>query len=174
MDDLVASELSLGELPAKLAQVVAELQHAMLLQKEAVQSLGTTNFFISITVNNGDSKTIHTGGGAFTANAPVVLGDQNQITSTTTVGSARPLDQELDSLTKLVEELAKRLPPQAAKEVKDDLASLKQEAAREQPRQKWYELSGAGLLEAAKSVADMAPSIAKSVGAVLGILGGPK
>lgn len=173
MDAPIAPELSLGELPAKLAQVVLELQQAM-LEKDGIQYLGTTNFFINITVNNGDSKTINTGGGAFTANAPVVLGDQNQITSTTSIGSARPLDQELDTLTKLVDELAKRLPPQAAKAVKDDLASLKQEAAREQPRQKWYELSGAGLLEAAKSVADMAPSIAKSVGAVLGILGGLK
>ena len=174
MDDLEAQKLSLGELPAKLVQIVAALQHAMLLQKETVQSLGTTNFFINITVNNSDSKTIHTGGGAFTANAPVVLGNQNQTSSTTTIGPTRPLDQELESLTKLVEELAKQLPPQAANEVKDDLASLKQEAAREQPRQRWYELSGAGLLDAAKSVADMAPSIAKSVGAVIGILGGPK
>lgn len=143
-----------------------------MLQKEATQQLGTTVFFVNITVNNGD-RTINTGGGSFTANAPVVLGDNNQTTSTTSVSST-PLEQELDQLTKLIEQLATQLPADQAKAVRDDLTSLKQEAAREQPRRKWYELSADGLLEAAKAVAGMAPAIAKSVGAVLGILGGSK
>lgn len=143
-------------------------QGAATLQKTDVQRLRTTNFFISIVI--GDNKSINTGGGSFAANAPVTTGDQNEITATTTIALANPINQELDRLTKLVEELTRHLPALQAQNAKDDMESLKREVARSQPRRSWYELSAEGLKDAAKAVTSIGPDVVKSVETVLKLL----
>ena len=82
-----------------------------------------------------------------------------------------PLKNALKELTTKVAELAKQLPPEKAEAVSKDLSTLTSEAVSKEPRKAWYELSGSGLVEAAKSVAEMAAPVATAVKAVLALLG---
>ena len=165
----------LGELSPTLAQILSGLEKMGSMRSDPPQTLGTTNFFINVTIvtnphmGNRDNNAITIGAGA---QANVNLGDGNEVNATMSIGEAKPLDAELAKLTHLIEELAKNLPPEEAETVKADLATFKAEAAKAEPRKAWYELSGEGLVNAAKAVAEMAPSIGTSVQAVLKLLAG--
>lgn len=63
-----------------------------------------------------------------------------------------------------------QMPEEQAKEVTQDLQNLTTEAAKDQPRQKWYQLSGQGLIEAAKTVGAIGKPVIESTKAVLGLL----
>lgn len=120
-------------------------------------------------MNNRDSSVNASGA---TINAPITSGDQNTVTATTTVGQSPELQKRLDELAQLVEVLTTKLPPEKAKEVREDLDTLTAQAKSEAPRQKWYELSAGGLMEAANTVVDMAAPITKAVKAVLALITG--
>jgi hypothetical protein len=77
----------------------------------------------------------------------------------------------LQDLHKSVAEMSKQLPEQKQAEAAKDLATLSSEALSPAPRKKWYELSAEGLLEAAKTVGDIAASVTTAVKAVLALLG---
>lgn len=82
------------------------------------------------------------------------------------------LAKALDDLRSVVTKLAERLPAKEAEQVSRDLKAITQEAVSEEPRKPWYELSGKGLIEAAKTVAEMATPVATAVTAVLSLLSG--
>jgi hypothetical protein len=116
----------------------------------------------------------------------VVLGNNNTITGPFTVVTAETiqnsfnsiaksdtkeeLKESLKQLTVQVAELAKLTPPEKAEEIARDLESFTKEATSKAPRKKWYELSADGLLEAAKTVAEMAAPVTTAVKAVLALL----
>jgi hypothetical protein len=75
-------------------------------------------------------------------------------------------------LTVEVGKLAAQLPPEEAEKVSRDLQTLTTEATSKSPRKAWYELSGKGLVDAAKTVAAMAGPITTAVKAVLSLLAG--
>lgn len=82
---------------------------------------------------------------------------------------------ELQRLLKeLTGDVGKMLPQlgseEERKDVRDALSTLIGEAKRDQPRQKWYEVSAEGLKEAAKTCAAMAGPIVKTVNAILPLL----
>lgn len=81
-----------------------------------------------------------------------------------------PLKEALKELTTKVAELAKQLPPEKAEAVSKDLATLTAEAVSKEPRKPWYDLSANGLLDAAKTVAEMAAPVTTAVKAVLALL----
>ncbi len=62
--------------------------------------------------------------------------------------------------------------PDEAEKVSRDLHTLASEATSKAPRKAWYELSGQGLIEAAKTVAAMAGPVTTAVKAVLSLLAG--
>lgn len=108
-----------------------------------------------------------------------VSGDFNLVTAHNIQGSFNkaadadidaPLKESLKTLSAQVAELAKKLSPEAAEAVSKDLAALTAEAVSKQPRKPWYELSANGLLEAAKTVAEMAAPVTTAVKAVLSLL----
>jgi hypothetical protein len=76
----------------------------------------------------------------------------------------------LRDLHAAVGEMLKTLPPEKQKETARDLAALAQEAVSPTPRRKWYELSAEGLLEAARTVGEMAAPVVTAVKAVVGLL----
>ncbi len=80
------------------------------------------------------------------------------------------LKEKLKALTIEVTNLAKQLPPETAEAVTKDLEVLTNEATSQQPRKAWYELSASGLIEAAKTVAEMAAPVSTAVAAVLALL----
>jgi hypothetical protein len=77
----------------------------------------------------------------------------------------------LEALHKTVAELGPRLPAAQQTQVAKDLETLSSEATSEAPRRAWYELSGKGLVEAAKAVGEFAAPVATAVGKVLALLG---
>jgi len=80
------------------------------------------------------------------------------------------LADKLKALSVQVAELAKKLPADQAEKASRDLETLTSEATSEEPRKEWFELSGKGLIEAAKTVAEMAAPVATAVKAVLALL----
>lgn len=71
----------------------------------------------------------------------------------------------------LVAELCKGIPQDKAREAARDLDTLASEIASGKPRQKWFEISAEGLMDAAKTVAKMASPIVKTVKDVGMLLG---
>jgi hypothetical protein len=80
------------------------------------------------------------------------------------------LKAALKELTMQVASLAKQLPAEDAERVSKDLAVLTAEAVSKAPRKPWYELSATGLVDAAKSVAELAVPVTTAVKAVLALL----
>lgn len=95
---------------------------------------------------------------------------QNSFNKAAGAAVDEPLKEALKALTTQVAELAKRLPPEQAEAVSKDLSTLAAEAVSKEPRKRWYELSAEGLVDAAKTVAEMAAPVTTAVGAVLALL----
>lgn len=108
-----------------------------------------------------------------------VTGDFNLVTahniqnSFNKVANAK-LDPELESRLQAVAievaKLVKHLPEDTAEKTSRDLETLTNEATSKAPRKEWYQLSAKGLVEAAKSVAEMAAPVATAVTALLALL----
>jgi len=107
------------------------------------------------------------------------FGDVNQTTNVTdsSVGSISQsaqqqttIENELQKLNAAVDELAKKLPPDQATQVKNDLATLTNEAKSPAPRRSMFDISAKGLLEAAKFVAEMASPIGSAIAALTTLL----
>lgn len=80
------------------------------------------------------------------------------------------LKEALKTLTTQTAELAKHLPAKAAETVSKDLATLTAEAVSTEPRKAWYEISAKGLVDAAKTVVELAAPVTAAVGAVLALI----
>lgn len=80
------------------------------------------------------------------------------------------LKEKFAELNKQIEELLPKLSEADQKKVSKNLDILTNEAAEEKPDKKWYELSADGLIEAAKTVAEMSGPIITTVKAILAIL----
>ena len=80
------------------------------------------------------------------------------------------IKQKLELLCSQVQELIKTLPVEKQKEVTQDLSSFVAETTKETPRRKWYELSGEGLMEAAKACAGLTSPVIATVKDILAFL----
>jgi hypothetical protein len=81
------------------------------------------------------------------------------------------LQSQLERLCQHVESLIRDLPKDTAAQIAQDLSTFVSEASKAQPRRKWYELSGEGLIDAAKACAGMASPVIKTVKSILALLG---
>jgi len=108
-----------------------------------------------------------------------VTGDFNLVTATNIQNSFNKaanaevtveLKEKLKAAAVEVANLAKKLPPEDAEKVSKDLETLTSEAVSKNPRKEWYELSAKGIVEAAKTVAEMAAPVTAAVKAVLALL----
>ena len=111
-------------------------------------------------------------GGNMTAGRDIVIAGKIRDSFNTVAGSSAPPDLKdlMRTLSDQVQGLAQKLDPEKAKEVAQDFETLASEAAKPQPRKKWYEMSAQGLIEAAKSVQEFAVPIATTVSALLPLL----
>ncbi len=77
-----------------------------------------------------------------------------QINKTITESANRPetLETKLKDLSDAVQKMTQEMPDAQAKEVIQDLQTLTEEAAKDAPRKKWYDLSGQGIVDAAMAV----------------------
>jgi hypothetical protein len=80
------------------------------------------------------------------------------------------LKAKLTQLHALVDQLAKKAPPDAQSKAAKNLEALTKEATSAKPDPAWYQVSADGLIEAAKTVAEMTGPITTAVKAVLALL----
>lgn len=119
-----------------------------------------TNYQISI----GDHAIFH---GDFVVANTIT----NSFTKVKESGANQEIKDQLEKLHQAVAEMAQHLPTGKAREAASDLETLSKETISESPRKKWYDLSAEGLIEAAKTVGDIATPVVTCVKAILGILG---
>ena len=81
----------------------------------------------------------------------------------------KQLEAAIEDLKAEVAKLMPQLPPEDAAVAKTHFDNLVSEVVKEKPRKGWYDVSAAGLIEAAKTVSEMTPSITKTVKALLGL-----
>ncbi|KGQ19388.1 hypothetical protein LF41_3038 [Lysobacter dokdonensis DS-58] len=82
-------------------------------------------------------------------------------------GATQDRKDKLDALIKQVQELVPQLPEETKAQALSDMETLTREATSAKPRRKMLEVSGEGLIEAAKTVAKMVPSITAAVAGLL-------
>jgi hypothetical protein len=95
---------------------------------------------------------------------------QNSFNKAANAGVDAELKEKLKAVAVEVANLAKKLPPEDAEKVSKDLETLTSEAVSKKPRKEWYELSAKGIVEAAKTVAELAAPVTTAVKAVLALL----
>ena len=98
-----------------------------------------------IEVNIGDNATFS---GDFAVGEKI----QNSFNKAGGAGSPEELKTLLQELAEQVAKVAEKLADQEAAEVADDLERFTEEATKDNPRRKWWELSAEGIREAAESV----------------------
>jgi hypothetical protein len=99
---------------------------------------------------------------------------ETTFTNSTAIVNQAPTGPIKDALEKMLEQakqLALKLPEEQREDVAKNTEALAREAASKKPNAGILSISAKGLIEAAKTVAEMAKPIATAVGAVLGILG---
>lgn len=69
----------------------------------------------------------------------------------------------LATLQAQVQEILQTIPETQHEDAADNLRKLVDEVSSDKPKRKWYEISAAGLLDAAKAVGASAPSIASTL-----------
>jgi hypothetical protein len=108
-----------------------------------------------------------------------VTGNINQVAAKTiqdsfnTIAEAEisgALKGKLEELGGAVTEMAKNLPETKQKKVAQDYKSLTDEVTSEEPRKEWYELSAKGLMNAAKTVGEIAMPVITVVKSILALL----
>ena len=67
-------------------------------------------------------------------------------------------------------EAAKEVPKETAESMARDVETLSKEAASSKPRRKWYEMSIAGLKEAAQAVGEVGKPIVETVSTLLPLM----
>ena len=99
--------------------------------------------------------------------ADTIQGSFNKIT---TSAVSEELKTKLKTLSEAVADMCNHLPEDKAKEAARDLNALTEEALSKEPRRKWYELNSEGLIQAAKTVGEIAGPVVTAVKAVLSLL----
>ncbi len=116
----------------------------------------------------GNNKYAISGNGGISVAADSIQNSFNKINES---GISDELKAKLKELSEAVEAMTGEMPDDKAKEVTDDLQTLVNETTKEEPRQKWYELSAQGLIEAAKTVGTVGQPVIQTVQEVSKLLG---
>jgi len=80
------------------------------------------------------------------------------------------LKATLTQLTQAVEAMAKELPKEKAEEAADDMKRLAEEATKEKPSPRWYNVSIEGLIAAAQNLGKVGEPVIELAGRVLALL----
>jgi hypothetical protein len=80
------------------------------------------------------------------------------------------LKKRLDAVNTLAKELIPKLPQEEQEQTAENLDMFTKQATSKKPNKAWYEVSATGLIEAAKTVAEMATPVITAVKAVLALL----
>lgn len=119
------------------------------------------NVFVGCVVNQ---YTIRFGDNAVVTNSQLVAGIVQRSFNQAQQTSNEQLKADLTALHAVVTQLCERLPADQQKgDAAEALELLTKEVTRTAPREPWYRVSAQGLMDAAKSVADVGPKVVKLV-----------
>ncbi|MCP4108521.1 MAG: hypothetical protein GY749_23735 [Desulfobacteraceae bacterium] len=118
--------------------------------------------------NVGNNKYAISGNGGISVAADTILDSSIKKNES---GVSDELKAKLKELSEAVEAMAKEIPGNKAEEVTNDLQTLVNETTKKEPRQKWYELSAQGLIEAAQTVGTVGQPVIQTVQEVSKLLG---
>lgn len=99
--------------------------------------------------------------------ANTIQGSFNKISSADT---SPDIKQKLEELSEAVAEMCNHLPVDKARDAAQDLNTLTDEALKEEPRRKWYQLSAEELIKAAQTVGQVATPVISIIGSLLPLL----
>jgi len=190
-DGLPQSELL--KVASRAGDVVAPGERATLMQQlQPIRGnvLRKTERFVASIINSAASVHIINTlvqGDQNVANQITKIGDGNVfhgnvVTAQHIQGSFNTIEKSkvddelrelLKQLTNSVTAMCNKLPPEDGERAARDLETLVTEAVSPQPRKKWYELSAQGLLDAAKSVGEIAAPVIATIKAISTVLGYP-
>ncbi len=103
-------------------------------------------------------------------NSPIQQGNVSASNAVSLTNQSEIIANLLEQLTNEVSKIIEALPKETAREVKQDLDTLKSEATSKIPRKKWYELSAEGLIKAATTIGTIGKPILEIVTQVLSML----
>ncbi len=136
-----------------------------------IQQAQKTTTVINQVQGNQMNTTIHLGNVNVTGDFNLVTAQNIQDSFNKAADApVAELKERLQELALEVANLVKQLPPDEAESVSRDLSALSTEAVAKKPRKKWYDLSAEGILEAAKTVAELTGPVSTAVKAVLALL----
>ena len=142
----------------RLVQTYASADGRTIVIAEAGGTIQMTSNTVNVSGSNYGQINV---AGTFVNNGTIIAG-----------AADAKLKSAMEDLNKLAEQLAGKLPDAGDKEaVANKTQALVREAAAKKPDHDMLKITGKGLVEAAKAVAEMATPIATAVGAVLGIFG---
>lgn len=95
---------------------------------------------------------------------------QNSFNKISSSAASEAIKESLKQLTEAVTDMCNHLPQERAREAARDLETLTNEGLSDRPRRKWYELSSQGLIEAAKTVGQVAAPVISIVNSLLLLL----
>jgi|GEM_PF-3177283 len=130
---------------------------------------------IKVVVDNRDQSVTHGhqinigSGVTFHGEFVVATEIRDSLNKAQTVSDPK-LKDLLEQLCAQVEQMLSNIPPEMRKGVSQDLATFVTEVSSDNPRKQWFELSGQGLIEAAKACASMASPVVGTVKAVISLL----
>lgn len=169
-----AEEMQDAPLTGERAAILKKLAPLRRYVSAAVDKFITINVEGDLNVtDNSKHQTINIGdnaSGTFNINQVAAESITNSFNQIQSAEVSAEMKTKLEELNKLVEKLMPKLPPEQQKKAAKSLETLTDQATSKEPEREWYELSAKGLMEAAKTVADMAGPITTAVKAVLALL----
>ena len=163
MEEKYGPEYELHPEEADRAYTVRELLEGVRRDGQSHRK-GEKTTVTNIEVKIGDNATF---------SGDFAVGEKIQNSFNKAGGAASPEETKalLQQLAEQVAKVAEKLPEEKAAEVADDLERFTEEATKDNPRRKWWELSAEGIREAAESVGSAgttAISLLEKLGGLLG------
>lgn len=161
------------ESPAVTAADVADAARMWLMQFELFIKTGTwaiNNSREMMTNKSQANENVVIQNFGTMVNSPIQQGNVSASSSASMANQSEIIANLLEQLTHEVGKIIEVLPKETAREVEQDLDTLKSEVNSKKPRKKWYELSAEGLIKAATTIGTIGKPVLEIVTQILSTL----
>ena len=139
--------------------------------KEDIKVIVTQTFNAADHRSNMNNQTLNNFGTMGDVNQVAAQSIDNSFNKIAQSEASQELKVKFEELNAQVAELLKNLPKDEQDKVARDLETLTEETASKEPRKQWLELSAQGLIDAAKTVGEIAAPVITTVKAILTLIG---
>lgn len=140
-------------------------------EKEDIKVIVTQTFNAADYRSNMNNQTLNNFGTMGDVNQVAAQSIDNSFNKIAQSEASQELKAKFEELNAQVAELLKSLPKDKQDKVARDLETLTEETASKEPRKPWLELSAQGLIDAAKTVGEIAAPVITTVKAILALIG---